>query len=166
METSITKATSNSKKVTSCDAIILRLLVIPRGEDACHRAQPDQRMHLVRHYNEADALRLLSLMIEDAEQYHLGVAEIKQPTFPETLKPDEVDVLLIVGNRPFFCSWAWGLIHNRGAVFACKQDRETTRAACLGSDALTAACLLCFAHRLQATGVTLHSLKSTGVTRV
>jgi hypothetical protein len=50
---------------------------------------------------------------------------------------------------------------DRVTVFACKHGRATTREAALNSEA----CLLCFAHRLQATCATLHSPNSTGVTR-
>ena len=91
-------------------------------------------MHVIRHHDEANALRihLLQLMIEDAEHNLLRMIQVKQPTSPVAREGDEMNVLLVVGNRSFGF-----LIHNRVAVFACKQGRATTRAPCLDFDAQT-----------------------------
>jgi len=72
-------------------------------------------------------------MIEDAEHNLLRMIQVKQPTSPVARECDEMNVLLIVDNRPFEF-----LIHNRVAVFACKQGRATTGVSWLGSDAVPA----------------------------
>ena len=75
------------------------------------------------HHDESDTLRihLLQLMTQDSEQNSFRMIQIEQPTSSEARERDNVNVLLIVGNRTLRL-----LIHIRVAVFACKQGRATT----------------------------------------
>jgi hypothetical protein len=60
-------------------------------------------------------------MIHDSEQNSFRMIQIEPPTSSEARERDNVNVLLIVGNRTLRL-----LIHIRVAVFACKQGRATT----------------------------------------
>lgn len=99
-------------------------------------------------------------MIEDAGRDFLWVFKVQQVSSTMARDSDEWNVLLIVGNRPFEL-----FIDLRVAVFGCKQGRVTTGPCWSGFGIAPETCLLCFAHRLQATCVTLYLQKLFGVTR-
>ena len=119
-------------------------------------------MHMVRPHDEADELRLhlIQLMIENAEQDLFRRIKVKLPTSSMAREGDDMNVLLVVGNRPFRLA-----MRIRVAVFAWKRGRATTGGCCSGSGISPEACLLCFAHRLASNLCHPSFLKSTGVTR-
>ncbi len=75
------------------------------------------------HHDKTDTLRIhrLQLVVQDSEQNSFRMIQIEQPTSSEARERDNVNVLLIVGNRTLRL-----LIQIRVAVFACKQSRATT----------------------------------------
>lgn len=120
-------------------------------------------MRVVRDVYEAHSLCLcrLQLMIEDAERDFLWVIKVLQVLSTMARDGDELNVLLIVGNRSFEL-----LIDHRVAVFACKQGRVTTGVSWSGFGISLETGLLCFAHRLASNLCHPLILKSIGVTRV
>jgi hypothetical protein len=64
--------------------------------------QPKQRMHVIRHQDEADALslQLFELVIENSQDNPFGMVQIEQPTTTKDGKGQKEHVSLIVELTP------------------------------------------------------------------